>query len=54
MCIKWLQQLEASKPNLALIAMELNKMDGFIMYKKGKRRSVKERKKKKKKRKEHE
>ncbi len=56
MSVKWLQRLEDSKPNLALIAMELNKIDGFVMYKKGEQR-VKERKnkknKKKKTRKEH-
>ncbi len=54
MSVKWLQQLEDSQPNLALIAMELNKVDGFVMYKKGERQQQgKERKKKKKPRKEH-
>ncbi len=46
MSTKWLQQLENSKPNLASIAIELNKIDGFVMYKKSKQR-VKERKEKK-------
>ncbi len=48
---KWFLQLQDSKPNLALIAAEMNKSDGFVMYKKSSKRRLKERKKKTKKKK---
>jgi hypothetical protein len=47
MSVKWLSQLQLHYPHLAQKAIEINQIDGFVMYEKEQEKSLKKSKKKK-------